>query len=81
MITKLSVCNKVASINSLKDHMFIETENIFKGTVHEDDWVVYHDALSLFTANDSVEYMRNKGYLDHLILPQNGCNQGTAYAD
>ena len=49
--------------------------------MHNDDWVVYHDALSLFTANDSIKYMQKQGYLDHLILPHNVCNQGTPYAD
>ena len=31
---------------------------------------VYHDALALMTAKDSVQYMKDKGYYDHWILPQ-----------
>ena len=31
---------------------------------------VYHDALALMTAKDSVQYMKDKGYYNHWILPQ-----------
>ena len=61
--------------------MFRETEKIFRGTTHELDWMVYHDALSLFTATDTMDYMRSKGYMEHLIMPQHGCNEGTSYAN
>ena len=43
--------------------------------------MVYHDALSLMTAKDSVEYMKEKGFYDHWIRPQLGLNAGTTYAD
>jgi hypothetical protein len=29
-----------------------------KGTTHEKDWVFYHDALSLMTANETMEWMK-----------------------
>ena len=31
---------------------------------------VYHDALALMTVKDSVQYMKDKGYYNHWILPQ-----------
>ena len=49
--------------------MFTESEKMFKGTIHEDDYAVYHDALSLMTANEPIEYMKRKGYWDRLIRP------------
>ena len=49
--------------------------------MHEDDWVLYHDALTLFTAAESMQYMRLKGYLNHFILPQHRCNDGAPYAN
>ena len=61
--------------------MFIETKKIFVGTTHQDDWMLYHDALSLFTAKDSYNYMKERGYYEHLILPQNGLSSGTIYSD
>jgi len=67
------------SINKLIDHMFVESEKVFRGTIHEDDWFIYHDALTLFSSAVSLQYMSDKGYKDHLILPQLGCNDGTNY--
>ena len=68
------------SINKLIDHIFIQTEKAFRGTKHEKDWMVYHDALSLFVAKESYQYMQTKGYFEHLIVPLNGLSAGTPYA-
>jgi hypothetical protein len=35
---------------------------IFRGTKYEDSWVFNHDALSLMTAKETVEWMKEKGY-------------------
>ena len=43
--------------------------------------MVYHDALSLFVASESYDYMKEKGYYEHLIVPQNGLSEGTVYAN
>ena len=72
-------CRNKVSINKLVDHMFVESALIFQGTIHENDWVLYHDALTLFSSAASLQYMSDKGYKDHLILPQLGCNDGTIY--
>ena len=60
--------------------MFVESKKIFEGTKFENEWYVYHDALSLLTSKASTEYMKQKGFYSHLILPQNGLNSGTVYA-
>ena len=54
-------------VTDLIDYMFEETENTLgsKG-------MVYHDALSLMTGADSVQYMKDKGYYERWILPENG---------
>ena len=80
-IGEATLCRGFVSINKLIDHMFVETAKVFVGTAHENDWVLYHDALALFTSKESMEYMRHKGFLSHLILPQFGLNDGTAYAN
>ena len=66
---KSKTCRGFCSINELIDHMFTESEKMFKGTINEDDYAVYHDALSLMTANEPIEYMKRKGYWDRLIRP------------
>ena len=46
-----------------------ESARVMKGTMHENTWMVYHDALSLMTANKTKEWMRQKNYLRRWILP------------
>ena len=62
------------SINKLIDHMFSEAKRLMANTVHQNDFFVYHDALSLMTGKDSIKYMQEKGYWDRLIRPLNGLN-------
>ena len=40
-------------------HIVIKTKDFFKGTNHEDDWLFYHDALSLMTVKDCIAWMKN----------------------
>ena len=51
---------KYCSINELIDHMFECSKELFKGTTHENDYMVYHDALSLMTGKDPIEYMKKR---------------------
>ena len=51
--------------------MMSESERVMKGTVHENTWKVYHDALSIMTSKATKEWMQDKGYLDRWILPSN----------
>ena len=50
-------------------HLMPESERVMKGTIHEDSWIVYHDALSLMTSNSTKEWMKKKGYHEQWILP------------
>ena len=58
------ICNYIS-------HMMSESERVMKGTVHENTWKVYHDALSIMTSKATKEWMQDKGYLDRWILPSN----------
>ena len=58
------------------EHMMTESANAMKGTIHEDSWMVYHDALSLMTASKTKEWMREKGYLRRWILPTSNLYDG-----
>ena len=80
-INDLPTCKKYVCIVRLIEHIFRETAKVFVDTVHKHNWVVYHDALSLFTASNLTQYVRGKGYLSHLILPQHRCNNGAPYAN
>jgi hypothetical protein len=66
-------------ITDLVQHIHDETKNMYEGTEHEDDWLFYHDALSLMTAKDTVAWMKEKGIYERWLLPVNGLNAGTTF--
>lgn len=51
------------------EFMMEQSAAVMKGTKHEDDWYVYHDSLSIMTAEKTKKWMREKGYLQRWILP------------
>ena len=40
-----------------------EADNLIKGSVHEDDFYIVHDALVLMTAKEKINWMMKNGYL------------------
>ena len=57
-----------------------ETENLMKGSVHEDDFFIVHDALVSMTAKETIEWMKEKNWFHRWLLPMNGLQDGTPYA-
>lgn len=70
---------KIVNIRTMVTHMFNESAEYYKGTKYEDTWMLWHDALSLMTAEDTVQWMKEKGYHKHWILPENGLNDNVKY--
>ena len=62
-------------ITDMIEHIVTESATVFEGTEHEDDWVFYHDTLSLMTAADTIACMKEKDYLKRWMLPVNGFNK------
>ena len=78
---KLKMCTHMSSYVSIADmitHIYDETALLFKGTTRENDWVFYHDSLSLMTAKETRKWMKDKGYLDKWILPEGGSTKTRA---
>ncbi len=50
-------------------HMMEESKRVMEGTIHEDTWMVYHDALSLMTSKGTKDWMKKKGYYERWVLP------------
>lgn len=44
-----------------------QTAKIFECTKYKNNWMIYYDALLLFTAAKSQEYIQANGYHSHLI--------------
>ena len=55
--------SKFCCINDLVSFMMNESEKLMKGSVHEDDFFIVHDALVLMTAKKTINWMRQNGYL------------------
>ena len=72
--------SKFCCITNLIRFMTNEEEKLMKGSVHEYNLFIVHDALVLMTAKESINLMRNNGYLHQWLLPLNGLQNGTPYA-
>ena len=72
--------SKFCCITDLIRFMINEAENLMKGSVHEDDSFIIHDALVLMTAKETINWMRHNGYLHIWLLPLNGLQDGTPYS-
>ena len=59
--------------------MIKEAKNLMKGSVHEDNLFIFHDALVLMTAKETIEWTKEKNYVHRWLLPMNGLQDGTHY--
>ena len=60
--------------------MMNDAEKLMKGSVHEDDFYFVHNALVLMTAKETINWMKQKGYLHRWLLPLNGLQDATPYS-
>ena len=72
--------SKFCCITDLIRFMMKEAENLMKGSVHEDDFFIVHDALVLMTAKETIKGMKEKNCFHRWLLPMNGLQDGTPYA-
>ena len=68
--------SKFCCITDLIWFMMKEAENLLKGSVHEDDFFIFHDALVLITAKETIEWMKEKNFFHSWLLPMNGLQNG-----
>jgi len=73
------VMKKLTDVRTLIDHIVKAGNERRQGTKYADDWYFYHDALSLMTANETIEWMRKKDILKHWILPEHDLNSHLSY--
>ena len=50
-----------------------------KGSVHEDDLFIVHDALVLMTAKETIKWMKGENCFHRWLLPMNGLQDKTPY--
>ena len=72
------------SINTIVMQIIQHADEVMKNTNHLDDWVFYHDALSLMTSKECIAWMKStifKGIpiFNRWLLPEKGLNSGMRY--
>ena len=72
--------SKLCCITYLIRFITKEAEKLMKGSVHEDDLFIVHDALVLMPAKETIECMKKNNYFHRWLLPMNGFQDGTPYA-
>ena len=72
--------SKLCCITDLIWLLMKEAENLMKGSVHEDDFFIIHDALVLMTAKETIKWMEEKNCFHSWLLTMNGLQNGTHYA-
>ena len=60
--------------------MVNEAEKPMKGSVHEDDSIIVHDALVLMTTKEIINCVKKIRYLHRWLLPLNVLQGGTPYS-
>ena len=68
-IKKSPTFNNSVLITDYIQHIMDESARVMKGTAFEDNWMIYHDALTLMTAKETKRWMEQKGFLRRWILP------------
>ena len=60
--------------------MMKEADKLMKGSVHEDNFFIVHDALVLMTVKETIKWMKENNYSHSWFLPMNAFHDGTPYA-
>ena len=56
-----------------------EAKKTMKGSVHEDDFYIVHNALVLMIAKETIKCMKYNDYSPKWLIPLNGMQYGTPY--
>ena len=56
-----------------------ESKKLFEGTVHENDFFIWHDALSQWWETEAQEYMAKLGFRDRQVRCLGATNAGSRY--
>ena len=74
-----SSMSEFCCITDLVRFMMKEAEKLMKGSVHEDNLFIVHDALVLMTAKEKIKWMKDNNYFHRWLLPMNGFQDRTPY--
>ena len=72
--------SKFCCITDMIWFMMKEAEKLMKGSIHEDNFFIVHNALVLMTSKETIKWMKENNYFHRWLLPMNGLQDGTPYA-
>ena len=67
-----SSMSKFCSITDLIRFMMEEEEKLTKGSIHEDDFFIFHDAIVLMTTKETIKWMKDNNCFNCWLLNMNG---------
>ena len=70
-IKKSATFSTSVVITDYIEHIMFHSQQTMEGTKHSGDWLLYHDALSIMTAERTKQWMDEKNYLKRWVLPSN----------
>ena len=71
--------SKFCCITDLIHFMMKEAENLMKGSIHEDDFFIFHDAFVLMTGKETIKWKKENNCSHRWLLPMNGFQDGIPY--
>ena len=80
-ILQSSAMKRSISINDLVKQIYENSKKLFVGSKYEDNCFFYYDALTLMTSTSCKRFLQETNIIDHWILPQQGCNKKTKFAN
>ena len=69
--------SKFYCITDLIRFMMKEEYKLMKGCVHEEDFIIFHYALVLLTAKETITWIKENNYFNCWFLTMNGIQDGT----
>ena len=72
--------SKFCCITDLIRFTMEEADKLMKGSVHEDNLFIVHDALVLMKAKETIEWMKENNCFHSWLLLMDGLQDGTPYA-
>ena len=64
----------VVCVTELMDHVVAESKKLFRGTTHEHDFVIWHDALSAWWEDEAQDYLATLGFKDRQVCALDDTN-------
>lgn len=74
-----STVHKLTCISEISTFIFNDAFECFKGTTGEGCFKVYRDGLKQWCEHDHIDFLKEKGWWEHCVVPRSGILDDTRY--